>query len=449
MQQITKCSALIFCLLATSVLATSAAADVPQASGGTVQIQTNSWDPSNPNNPVVTNTQTLDGIVRFALDGAWTAAALPLCAQMVQYLTTPDKVWKGQDLYDPVCNMGAASGDLKIAQSGNAFTLQYHVPGNYLEFTSTQPFVGKWGDPRVSVAYDLLLTLVLPIPTATQALHVGQATVQVQNAKFDSHNAVADVLTAVNAIEGFFGGPDYIALAQQKIDSQQIDFTGEINAKLATLNGDLQQLAGQGFSQLHPLPILGGGTIPLAVNKPYAVPTSGSGTISGVIKWNSVYGKPPAYAGECPFSVNAQVQTGPAQDGSPMASVGAFAIGPHAEQNAGEYQCRYTLSNLPTGIPIDLAALIHSTWSGRYNVLNVAQIPAPAAIVVGSASLPRQLRVKNRVGTSEVHQAPSTHSAILRTAVPGLLTGLGQRADFEVHLRPKTLPTTAPHDAGK
>lgn len=245
-------------------------------------------------------------------------------------------------------------------------------------------------------------------------------------------------MTAVNSIEGFFGSPDYIALAQQKIDSQQIDFTGQINAKLAALNGDLQQFAGQGFSQLHPLPILGGGTISLAVNKPYAVPTSGNGTISGMIKWNSAYGKPPAYAGECPFSVNAQVQTGPAQDGSPMASVGAFAIESHAEQSTGEYQCRYTLSNVPTGIPIQIAALIHSSWSGGYNVLNVAQIPAPAAIVVGGAPPPRSPRVKNRVATS-------THSAILRTALPGLLTGLDQGADFEVHLRPKTLPTTAPH----
>lgn len=460
MKQIRTCSALILCLLATSLLARSAAADVPQASSGTVQMQTNSWDPSNPNDPVATQTQTYDGIVRLALDGAWTTASSTICSQIVQYITTPDKVWKGQDLYDPVCSMGAASGDLKISQSGNAFTLQYRIPGNYLEFTSTQPFVGKWGDPRVSVAYDLLLTMVLPIPSATQALHVEQATVQLQNAKFDSHNAVADVLTAVNSIESFFGGPDFIAMAQQGIDGQQIDFTGKINEKLAALNGDLQNFAQQGFSQLHAMPIPGGGApMLLSVSKPYAVPTSGDGTISGVIKWNSTYGKPPAYAGDCPFSVSGQVQTGPPQDGSPMASVGAFTIEAHAEQSAGEYQCRYSLSNLPTGIPVQIAAVIHSAWSAGYTVLNVAQIPAPSAIVVGAAPAPAP-RFRNRMATSRVDPAiaqtrrpapapatVATHSTILRTAVPGLFVEPGQGADFEVHLRAKTMPAT--HAGGK
>jgi len=213
-----------------------------------VQLVKVGWDTAHPNgNPVVAfDSQDL---LKTAFDTAWNLSRAPICDAITNTIGKPDAVMQGQQLYNIVCKL-APSGTLQVASSNNQVTLSYLVSGNYLEFTSTQPTVcGSECDPRFSFVYDLHITALIPIPTTTQPLSFTSLSVQVQNARnFDSHNAVADVALFVNGLIKFFGGPDFVAKAENAINQQRIDLTNQANAALAPVNQWLQQLAQAGYS---------------------------------------------------------------------------------------------------------------------------------------------------------------------------------------------------------
>lgn len=192
------------------------------------------------------------GLLNDALSTGWAVARGPACDQLKSAVNTGWQQQSGQSLYDINCSL-AATGNLEVFQGigneSNKIKLQYTLPGNYLEATTTQPtFLGKWADPRFSLSYNSVVTIILSIPNLSQGIQVESAVVQVQNAKLDSQNLVADIVGFFNNVIDFFTGYNFINRAQDTIIANQINLTQPLNNALAPVNNVLQQYTSQGYS---------------------------------------------------------------------------------------------------------------------------------------------------------------------------------------------------------
>ncbi len=193
-----------------------------------------------------------DGLFQGAVRGAW-QHALPLLDKAVEGALAannrnlPHKV----TVYYQHSHLNANPVvDATLVDGGHTVHIHVTLPNNSVLFHLTQPsFIGKSGDPKLSVNYDAVLDALIPIPTLVQPLSVQRVTFEIRNAKIEGHNVVGSVGVAASDIVHFFGGPDFKGQIEHKID-QERDFTGPMNDALGPVNRKLQKLASQGYSQL-------------------------------------------------------------------------------------------------------------------------------------------------------------------------------------------------------
>jgi hypothetical protein len=355
-----------FAAAATMTLCTPLAA---QASGG-VRIIVQAWQPSNPatqNNNIVLDRP---GLLEDGLNAGWAKARTPICAALERQLGKADLVAPGFSLYNMDCKM-AGSGTLDVTGAqNNVVTLQYRLPGNMFRATSTQPSVaGSYADPCAFFYYDLVATTSIHLDT----LAVDTFSVATQNvSRPDSCNAAGDIAKFVATTIHFFGGPDFLAIAQNTLTMQQTVLTGDLNAAVKTFVAPLRSYAGQYAKQSS---WVRHGDLYFAFAPSY-VPQPLSATLNGRIVMPKARWHDPAP--DCSvFRVSGNVQTGPAPildpesmrvGVAPHAAVGAVSAGGVATDAGDRYVCSYAMRSLPPAVPVAFQAL------GRPNTSTASSI---------------------------------------------------------------------------
>ncbi len=347
-----------------------------------VQIVKHNWDPAKPDQPGKTVT-VLDkpNLLGDVVEQGWTGAKGRLEQGLMKILGKGDLIAKGITLYDIKIGL-AASPELQLDTSGNPIKLTVALKGNSIEATSTTPTaLGKYADPRFSITFDVTVQLELAVPTVTQPLHMKHAIATISNvSKPDSHNFAADVISVVDTIVGFFGGPDFLKLAAESANGRSFDFTNEINNGVASvlpflpqlpqglkpMNKVLKDAAGQGYRLMDGLFDTKSNKLILAVTRIPATPTKGKGVIAGIIRWKKAYGHPQlpkldAYSHA--LKISAAVQTAP-KDGQsfdgPTKNIGRVQT--HMQVTGDNNECHYTIHDLPIGVPIRVDVALQAKY---------------------------------------------------------------------------------------
>ena len=345
-----------FAAVAAATLSASPLA--AQASGG-VRIIVQAWQPANPatqNNNVVLDRP---GLLEDGLNAGWAKARTPICDALEQELGKPDRVAPGFSLYNMDCKM-AQSGSLNVTGAqNNVVNIQYRLPGNMFRATSTQPSVaGSYADPCAFFYYDLVATTSIHLDT----LDVDAFSVATQNvSRPDSCNAAGDVAKFVATTIHFFGGPDFLALAQNTLTQQQNVMTGDLNAAVNTFVGPLRSYSGQYAKQSS---WVRHGDLYFAFAPSY-VPQPLSASLNGAIVMPKARWHDPAP--DCSvFRITGNVQTGPAPildpetlrvGVAPHTAVGAASASGAAADAGDRYVCTYAMSGLPPAVPVTFQAL--------------------------------------------------------------------------------------------
>lgn len=340
-------------LAATAGLLFALPAGANAASGG-VRIIVQAWTPANPS--VQRNDIVFDkpGLLGDALASGWALARTPICDALKAELGKSDRIAPGFTLYNMDCRM-ATSGTLAVTgATGNRVTMTYELPGNMFKATSTQPTVlGTYANPCAFISYDLSATTTLHLDTL--AIDAFSATID-HVSRPDSCNAAGDIAKFFATTLHFFGGPDFLAIAQNALTKTQDISTGKLNAAVASFVDPVRKYGGA-YAKQQSWVINGNLYFAFA---PSYVPEPLSSTMGGTIRMEKRHWL--AAAPDCAaFSVIGNVQTGPAPITDPeRLSVGAAAnidlgvidASGTATDAGDRYVCNYTERQLPTGVPI-------------------------------------------------------------------------------------------------
>jgi len=388
--------------------------------GGGVQLREQNW-PAPP--PFIVKFRH-DTDIKFLLDTGWDKDTT--ACDSIKSSIGAAGANNGQTLYDISCSMSTSGQQLSIKDefAGDAFELDYFVPGNYLEMTSTQPKFGKWADPRFSVTYDLdlILTMRLNGPSQPWAqskwITVSAVRTKVSNAKADTHGAIADGISDFTSMmKVILGGDSFKEQIQQGINGAPINaqtsqrlqqaFSGIAN----DLNGAILLNVDPGFTEMHGA--FDSGQVVLTFGgKTYDVPTTGTASISGTVSWTKSDAHPDGVAPCSDITVQAQTAAGPgtSKQFPPYTKVGNMDTVPIAMDRGTYIECRYTVSHLPLGTPLLVQARASARWLGARGALktprayqcgwsgNVTVLPKPSSVVL------------NR-GFAEPHKGPCPFGA--------------------------------------
>ena len=319
-----------------------------------LQVLVQPWDPHN----------SASGQAQSVLDDphffdrnvakVWSDARDPICAQLKTILGKPDLIGKGMSLYNIDCAMGA-TGVLTVSQPKSTekrFVMVFHVGGNGVTATSTQPTVlGSYADPRFSVAYDLdayVDATILP-------LTANSVKIVVSNASIDSHNLSADILKTLDA----FFKLGYLVTAQNAIDQTKKLDVAAFNSALAQANGPLMQYA----SQYAYANFWWSKSRIIADFAPVFPSTPRTSVAGGKIRWTK---SSEIAIDDCShFTMSSIAQTGPAPLTYPLSSygeaptvpgLGVFAASGAPIDAGDHFECAYTLSQLPAALPESMSA---------------------------------------------------------------------------------------------
>jgi hypothetical protein len=351
----------------------------PPAAAADVGIQTalEQWSASKPDQTSMKVQFDSPSLVSFQVAQAWNQQRDVVCQEIAAVITKADAFGKGVNGYSVNCAM-AETGEFHAfpGNGPNQARFTFKLVGNTLAFTTTTPTVmGSYGDPRFNTTYDLFVTIHAAIQNGSPLLKVTSAIGQIQNPHVAPGNFAADVLKEVL---GFIvkGGLD--GVVSKSVAGQRLNLTGRINSSLALANALLKVPDGTR---------LAGGWVRkekvfIAFQPIMSVPSSGAGWVSGKLKWPGQGG---GKAASCAaFGVKASVPAGPpAVLGADPWSFGAYDVRdvPYAASlpaNAtfvsDHFECAYTLSSLPVGLPATLRA---SVGTGPSNAGGAIPVMAP------------------------------------------------------------------------
>jgi hypothetical protein len=324
------------------------------AVGARVLVQV--WNPLTPKQQSVQVLLDDKSLVTDQIQKAWAQARPQICAALLREMGKGGFA-AGQTLYDLKCLLDERA-DFTVANSGPGALAVSLAVGGAVEATSTTPTaLGKYADPRFSLALRTHLTLAVSIqPNPAETLRVDSAKFTVSDAAIDSHNFAGDVLKFVaDDLLPFFGGPQFRKLAEGAIDAQEIETKGRFNTALAPVNAKLR-----GPSDYVRVAVWGRPDAIIVAFGPKPLTPPGGGTMFGALRWNS---SQPITPGSCDsFSIAASVQTGPAPlrdpngyfepADAPMRQVGTF----QPMRAAAANECGYKLSGLAAGWPNEVLA---------------------------------------------------------------------------------------------
>lgn len=334
-------------------LAAALSAIADPASGG-VRIIVTQWNPAAP--AVQKDDVVLDrpGLIGNALNAGWADARGPVCDALKAEAGRPNRLGPGFSLYNIECSM-APSGTLTITgASGAIVSMSFRLPGNTFKGTSTQPSAaGSYADPCASFHYDLVAKTSLHLDT----LAVDTFAVSIENvSRPDSCNVAGDIaLFAASALH-FFGGPDFVAIAQHALERTQGVSTAKLNAAVASFVTPLQNYTARYAVRQQ---WVRHGDLYFAFAPAY-VPQPRAQAMSGdihIAKAQWLSGVPDCSA----FTVTGYVQTGPSPivdpermtvGTAPGADVGVSTTSGTGLDLGDHYNCNYIERQLPAGVPI-------------------------------------------------------------------------------------------------
>jgi hypothetical protein len=357
--------ALLAAALLTVFLSTATVPAYAQGFSGGIVVQGETFDPSRPNTPPSYKTLfTKAGVITSSLQLAWHQKSDDICTSIKGVLSKPDALGKGYSPYNITCTMGDASG-IRVAASAitGGIHLILSIPGNFLEFTTTQPtFCGSECDPKFSVAYDL--SVGLDVHTSGTNLTVSNVAAKIRNPKVDSHNVAADIIESLV-------GQKFMDNTVANINYHGADLSNLVNSNLGVLNSVIGGFAQQNgyqhltigleHSQVESVPPV---SALLQLNKDtFSIPTQGNGQITGAIRWDSKAGNP---ANCSTMTVAAKATVGYAQQGQvfpPQSVVGSVQIS-GMKQSGDVSECDYVITGLPYGIPLEIDVTANGAWTG-------------------------------------------------------------------------------------
>lgn len=382
---------------------------------GDTSIVTRTFDPKHPAQSVLTPVFNDPTLLRKVVNSAWQLSRASIGDQISGQMGVGNSIAPGVTPYDIVVQMGQP-GELRATpgtyQNGSTLQMVYTVPGNYIEFTCTQPTAaGKWADPRFSCTYDLTLTMDMTIGDAPGPLNMRSVKAQVSNSKLDSHGLIADLVFVGNAVSAFFG-TNFIRSAQNAVNGKNFDFTAQLNGQLAPFNAILAQYGAQGYGLIEAVLNAAQGAVPgglgtlsvggapnsgsqlmLVMEGKTTAPLTGEGQITGAIRWKKAWGQPatgpearrpiltPGGGGLTllqrmhpyarAFKIRAVAQTGFGRDGTfvpPMSAIGKLqsATLETPETTGDNYVLRYSIVGLPLDVPIKVEVSFDPSvnWQG-------------------------------------------------------------------------------------
>ena len=71
------------------------------------------------------------------------------------------KLLKGETAYDIDLKLSPTGTPKAVRTEGNRVTFGMVLTNNSLTFSTTQPFVGKWGNPRLGMTLDMEIEITL------------------------------------------------------------------------------------------------------------------------------------------------------------------------------------------------------------------------------------------------------------------------------------------------
>ncbi len=342
-----------FATLVIAIVALGAPVDATASPGG-VRIIVQRWTPTAPS--IQKNDVVLDqpNLISDALNSGWALARDKVCAQLKARAGAPNAVAPGFSLYDIDCRM-AKSGTLTvIGLSGNSLMLDYRLAGNMFKATSTQPTAaGSYADPCAFVSYDLAADTTVHLDT----LAVDAFTAKIDRvSRPDSCNAAGDIAAFFAKTLHFFGGPDFLAMAQAALTITQDVSTSKLNAAVASFVDPLRTYSKQYVTQQSW--VLDGDLYfafaPAYVPQPLSASLGGS---IDIVKTGAFVSAP-----DCGiFAIIGNVQTGP----QPIVNPKSLATGPAPSVDVGRtsssgvatdagehFVCTYRETLVPQGVPV-------------------------------------------------------------------------------------------------
>ncbi len=397
---------------AMSLLA-SVCLSIPASAQQGLQVIEQTWEPINRE----THSQTRFQNVSFFVSSIKTfwPQALPIIEENIKDRLSQTPLFLGQKAYDISVALAAPEA-IQARVEGQQLLLTMALRGNHAQFHTTQPTpAGKWADPGFMTSFNAEIEIVLqlsspkvPFTLVRDSEGYERAIVRIRDGKVDSTNLAGDVTKAVSRFAGdvskFLGGPDFWGDIEGRINRSR-RLGSAIYPSLQLINALLSPSLFPGSTLS--LQQRDGMVTILAARNDYQVPTKGSATVSGVVRWSRALGVPTS---TLPFVFSAQVQAGPGTEGSLFTPQGKlqWPVSGRLTETAEGYEYHYTVENLPNEITLDLPTLSLAkgvNWTalaGQSVVFSPRRWQGSLKIqkpVVGSPELPLMPRpVIRRVG---------------------------------------------------
>jgi len=430
-----SCRAILFSFGALLFIGLLFLSPQPASANAGLQVLIQTWDPNNPDQHPANSVFDDPTFFDTKVNQAWTLARGPICTQILQDLSKPNIAGNGFSLYNTDCTMAS---NVAVSITGPAsvskVTMQFIGTSNVIDATSTQPYVGSWGDPRFSVTFDMTANVTLvPLPQPK----VTALTVTVSNGTISTQNTMADVLKALDS----FAGTNFLTTAQNSINVTKKLDPSVINNLLAGVQTPLSQASQFPYVALwHHNSRLVIDLAPQASDQPRP------GSISGMITWTKASNITIADCSKIQFTDTVQLGPPPLTfpyssfGNTPTDTFGAKPVSSGAPTDMGDhYQCQYTYSQLPLALPSSFAgsasgstgqkngpymlnylAVKPSNWSGTVNP-NGSQSGLNFQIVDSTAMLPfhaaiNQVVVGPQNPGDPLHNAQGVNQSVINNA---------------------------------
>lgn len=142
----------------------------------------------------------------------------------------------------------AENGNLFFGTDGSGFTLKYVLRGNRLDTSLRVPGPSPSGtDPRVYVTCDLEVTIA--VDRAGIDLVASPARLRANCSRPVGVNFTGKAAIGVNNLINFVGGPDFIGMFLQPINSGSFAISNQLNLKISRLLPRRTQNTSIGFSR--------------------------------------------------------------------------------------------------------------------------------------------------------------------------------------------------------
>ena len=150
---------------------------------------------------------------------------------------------KGVSAYDVKTDL-AKKGTLECWVYNDQLSIRYTLSGNSVAASLTTPDaevgpfkigVGKYADPRVSLTFDVQITIGIKFQLHGAPV-INEAKGVFLNAKLKPQNFSGDVLNGANELVKFVGGPDFKAKAEGLLNGQGKDFSKSLADLLKSAN---------------------------------------------------------------------------------------------------------------------------------------------------------------------------------------------------------------------